>query len=373
MRILFIPNANGGLSHQIPLYVLSQRILHLKPEFAFLLPLRDHEHFRKNNVPVIRMDYKGTLNDELAAYKYFQPDMVVDDLCPNTIFAKALHPVFRIAIQRTGIFIPEINIKPGYRHSGNPATEFPDVSTLGLKNVSDFADFFISDVKIVPGIRSVEVLPGSLQNDPGYYFSGPLNMEDYLSADLKQRLESFLQSNEERIKVYFTFGLVAMASDAILNCIKFLLDNEVAVITNIRLDNLEDALEQRYFFNYFLPLNFICAHADLVIHHCGSGMYHYPILNEKPSMTIGTMCYDRENVALQLQRLGVSRHLPSPLECDDFEIQFRAMFLSFINDPKKFSDKKNLRNLKDEIHQTMLDFSFGDVLEQAVSFSTQIK
>lgn len=39
-------------------------------------------------------------------------------------------------------------------------------------------------MKIVPGIRSIELLPAHLQNDQTYVFSGPLLLEDFMMGEV---------------------------------------------------------------------------------------------------------------------------------------------------------------------------------------------
>ena len=41
-----------------------------------------------------------------------------------------------------------------------------------------------ANMKIVPGIRSIELLPAHLQNDQTYVFSGPLLLEDFMMGEV---------------------------------------------------------------------------------------------------------------------------------------------------------------------------------------------
>lgn len=247
---------------------------------------------------------------------------------------------------------------------------------------------FDAEKKIVPGIPSLEVLPEPLVKDPSYVFAGPLIMEDrliervnkYASAGLgstgKGReftgIRRYFESNEDRFTVYFTFGNVAKATPEIVEAIRFLLDNDAAVITNIDIGGLKPGWEQRYFFQSYLPMHLVCSNADLMIHHCGSGTYQYSILHQVPSITIGTRCFDREEVALRLEKCGVSRHIPSPDEITDFVPVFKKTAGEFFDRSGTLyrQAKRNLAKLKEETERVTGAFDFERVLEQTVS-STQ--
>jgi UDP:flavonoid glycosyltransferase YjiC (YdhE family) len=48
---------------------------------------------------------------------------------------------------------------------------------------------------------------------------------------------------------------------------------------------------------------------DVVVHHCGHGTLHTALLAGKPSLTLPSGHYDREDNALRLQDLDCGRHL----------------------------------------------------------------
>jgi hypothetical protein len=103
----------------------------------------------------------------------------------------------------------------------------------------------------------------------------------------------------------------------------------------------------------------------LIIHQCGSGIYHYPILHQKPTITIGTQCYDREAVALRLQQLQLSAHVPSSRD----NIAYMDIFKSHIEAFEKniLCDNSKLSEIQGEIYNTMLDFDMENVIEFTLS------
>jgi hypothetical protein len=263
---------------------------------------------------------------------------------------------------------------------------FPDTSFLGVPRAKTMHDLFKAEVKIVPGIRSIEVLPEHLRDDPSYHFSGPLLMEDLLisgfdyeveSATSKgvnyfrrfDLLESFFKQNEGRRIIYATFGTIAKAGREVIECLKYLLENDTAVVSNIYLEGVSEKDQSLHFFAQYLPMHFVCSKSDLVIHHSGSGAYHYPIINQTPSLTIGTQCYDRDDVAVRLEELGVSMHLPAPAEDSDFVASFKEkMEQYFANSGALLNEKrKNLIPLKEEIDRTIEAFDLEAAFEQAIS------
>ena len=105
-----------------------------------------------------------------------------------------------------------------------------------------------------------------------------------------------------------------------------------------------------------------------MIHQCGSGTYHYPILHGLPTITVGSGCHDREDVGERLMELGVSLHLPGPGEQIDFRERFKAAIDQYLTDPSGFlpEREKKLRELNREIQETSAGFNFAEVLYSAI-------
>jgi UDP:flavonoid glycosyltransferase YjiC (YdhE family) len=388
IKVLFIP-LGGTISHTIPLIALSRMIKTKSIKTAFLLPQRVHQVATKLGLNVLDIDYdtlkdKNAFRTELLAYNLFSPDVVIDDTSFITGFATAFMNLPRVTIQRTGIFPGSLPCNPHYLHSSPfDPKELPDVTFMGLRQPRTLSDMFNADYTIVPGIPSIELLPPSLRFDPTYFFSGPLLLEDciieqvhaaepQLTAALPTQrdfvsLESFLAKNARRRRVYITFGSVARAGESILSCIRRLLWQGVAVVTNIKVEGISAEEQQLYYYAYYLPMNFVCAHVDLMIHQCGSGTYHYPILHQVPMITIGTQCFDREGVALRLEEIGASVHLAPPEERPDFEEAFLAAVERRFSDELLLAEtRQRMTDLNKEISRTAAAFDLETILHKAV-------
>jgi len=385
MRILFVPFQARVLSHQIPLLALNKMLADTSIETAFLLPHRSQAIIRRIGARVLDIDHDGLLRTEITAYKLFRPDVVVDDTSFSTGFATSLTKLPRIAIQRTGMFPRDSPKVMGHSHSIDIDNKmFPDVTGLGLSQPHEISSFFNAPVKIVPGIRSIEQLPESIRHDPSYYFSGPLLIEDYIGEELSnsriiggdefnlsrfsghEPLKVFFDAHSHRKLIYLTLGLVAKPSASVYECINYLLSNGVAVISSIKVGNLSPKQQALYYHSTYLPMHYVCSNVDLVIHHCGSGTYHYPIIHSTPSITIGTKCYDRDNIAIRLQELGVSTYLPSPDECDQFVDLFKNSVERRLHgsaDSMRGTIEK-INVLRSEIELTSSSFDFTELLRK---------
>src|SRR5690606_38325887 len=131
-------------------------------------------------------------------------------------------------------------------------------------------------------------------NPESYFYCGPLYAKDNPTDALQKMLSQFVEHNKTRKKVFVTTGLIEKKN--VSEVISLLLQKNFAVVSTSPYSgpNLKD---NRFFFNSVLPFNLVCSAVDLIVHHCGPGMYHYPLLNLKPTITIGTQCYDHEEVA----------------------------------------------------------------------------
>lgn len=396
MKVLFVPLPEGGAAHLIPLLALNQMLANTSIETAFLVPGSMHEFLRQFGVQVVDIDNqmytRNGLRSEMRAYKKFGPNVVVDDANPGTGLASALARVARVAIQRTGMFPGGEPRNKNLRHSMalSELRDLPDVTFLGLSQPTKFTDFFKADMKIVPGIRSIELLPAHLQDDQTYVFSGPLLLEDFMMGevglsnlrDLDKSLMinrfkdfgplgQFFETHRNRRIVYATFGTHAEVSGPLHEALRYLLAHGLAVVSSISIPNLSDAEREAYYYANYLPMHFVCSNVDLMIHQCGSGTYHYPILHDLPTITVGSGCYDREDVADRLMELGVSVHLPGPTEQNDFRERFKAAIDQYLTNPSAFlpAREEKLRGLNREIQETSAGFNFPEVLHSAIERS----
>jgi len=377
MRVLFIPHPMGGVSHLIPLVSL-HRQLDGSIESAFFLSEAAKQQQgnllqRGFGLNLLRTHHNYTISSELAAYAEFQPSIIVDDTNLVTAYARQIKPLPRVTILRTGVFpnMPPKNSQ--HTHSvGHTADQMPSVERYGLQTYRNFQDFFQAEARIIPGIRSIEVVDESLKRDPRCTYSGPLLLED---IDLLPRhpLAQFFERNRDRKRVYLTYG-VTQGRDtpaAIAEGIRSMLEKGVAVVTNVDVGRapLQAAFPSTYFHSQYLPMHYVCENVDLMFHHCGSGAYHYPLLHGLFSVTLGTQMYDREDVALELEELGVARHIPSPAENPEFDQAFRSCVDRYVlhEDYDRGAVHAKLHSLQVEIERTRREFNFKQVLEAAAS------
>ena len=404
MKILTIPYVVGGASHLIPLMVLNNNYIKSIPSVDnyFLIPKEKHQMlnafgmktapFDYNIPPFAVADIKKNMEKGLAqefvqsidrfkkyfidleskAYAAIKPDVLIEDCSSSTLQLEKKYGTPRISIQRTGMFrsLPREYRNPNHVHSletgfsmNNVVNQnIPDKETLELNNqtnqsiLANYDDYLNATAKLIPGIPSIEVLPADIPNRSSYFYSGPLLIKDRPGKQSKEALERFWEENKTKRKVYITTGLVDTSN--ILPFIQLLLDRNFAIITNHTLEEFENPA---IFSKKILPLNYLCSKVDLVIHHCGSGMYHYPILNSKPSITIGTQCFDREDVAIRLEHLGISKHTPHPMDNSHYLTIFEDNLKHF--EQKTLCDISQLETLKKEILHTNASFKFKNLLQ----------
>lgn len=185
---------------------------------------------------------------------------------------------------------------------------------------------------------------------------------DKPSSSLSSRLDEFLNSNKQKPIVFITTGTIDQTP--IENFIEFFIKRNYAVITTCNCE-INETYKQEIFYNKLLPLHYICGISNLVIHQCGSGMYHYPIMNRIASLTIGTQCYDREDIALRLQELGVSGHIPHPNDNPDYWHIFVEMVDKF--EKNTLTNFYMIDKLRTEINETMSNFKMEKVIEYALA------
>lgn len=397
MKVLFTLLHAGGLAHLNPLIALNLQCQEKGIETAFLVPKFRHNFLRKYELNVLDVDHQSAekmgFRTEMQAYGKFLPDVVIDDASLTSYFAAKFYQLPRISIQRTGMFPNSTFRQPNHKHSiGNfDMSKVPDVSYLGIKQPENFEDFFAAEAKIVPGIKSIELLPSGIADPDSYFLAGPLIIEDFMAETGKtdisftsvskeetalerfkdfSNLDIFFDEHKHRKFIYITYGTIAVGDvpDELTESIKWLLDEGFAIVSSIPIDDLSPFQKERYCFSRYFPMHYICEKVDLMIHHCGSGTYQYPIIHQVPTITIGTECYDREEVAYRLEELGASKHLPSPREKSDFTKNFKETVDLYFKDSEFVNKQKEvLGELNKETEQAKKQFDIKKVIEFAVN------
>lgn len=377
IKILFVPHPGGGPSHLIPLVALFKMLEageDIQASFFLSKELKVYSDILESNrVEYLDIHNARTISSELSAYSKYEPDIVIDDTSFSTGYAVQMHPVSRITIRRTGLFpgVPPRN--KNHVHSIGSLEDLPDVRMFGLQKYDDLTQYFKADAGIVPGIPAIEQVGDELKNDTSCFFSGPLIMDD-LPHTITPGLERFFQQVSRKKKVFLTYGAIAVPPHEIFQCLRFLLQNDVAVVTNARLEKtrireLEEKYPGIFYYTSYLPMHYVSANTDLIIHQCGSAAYHYPILNGKPSITLGTRAFDREDVALRLEELGVNEHIDAPQDTKDFFSQFKEKVHKYLSSDTQWLAEKlrKQRELKNQILQASGSFDIWEVLETAIN------
>lgn len=394
MNILNIPYFAGGLSHLIPLYVLHQKYLRnynqINSKFLAVNSLQSFlqiqgvdcvsmDYFSENQLQCLGGDYEKIaeylLKKHKEAYKNVKPDLIFEDTSTFSPLIAEKNNVPRISIQRTGIFrsIPKRFRNKNHFHSLQKGsftkksdffttTNYSQVSNLKNSELRFLNQYANPKVKVIPGIPAIECLPNNIPDRKSYFYSGPLIVMDKPSKKLSSRLDKFLETNNNKPIVFITTGTVDKTP--IEKFIAYFLEKKYAVITTC-VCKINNIYKENVFFNNLFPLNYICSISDLVVHQCGSGMYHYPIMNRVATLTIGTQCYDREDVAQRLEQLGVSGHIPHPDDHPDYWNIFIELLEKF--EKNTLIDYEIMDQLRNEIRETTLNFKMEKVIEYALA------
>ncbi len=395
MNILNIPYFAGGLSHLIPLYTLHHKYLrkNAKIKNQFLVSNNLQNFLKIQGMDCVSMDFfsgekecllmskdypkiiEYVVEKEKEAYEKVKPTLIIEDNSFSTPLIAEKNHIPRISIQRTGVFrsIDNHFKNINHVHSMQKGINTERTNFFIKTNNSEIPRFNDSDLyflqqyakpkaKIIPGISTIERLPENIEDRESYFYSGPLIVMDKPSKNLSDRLDEFLNNNKQKPIVFITTGTIDRTP--IENFIEFFVKRNYAVITTCNCE-VNEACKQAVFYNKLLPLNYICGISNLVIHQCGSGMYHYPIMNRVPSLTIGTLCYDREDIAQRLQELGVSGHIPHP----DDNSNYWDIFLEMVNRFEKNTliDFDMIDRLKLEINETASNFQMEKVIQYALA------
>jgi UDP:flavonoid glycosyltransferase YjiC (YdhE family) len=388
MTILNIPYFTGGLSHILPLLALNNR-LNKSMESYFLVHSNLQGFLKSKGLNCVPINYFGNkteyldnskqsieyvIKKEKEAYEKIRPSLIIEDCSFTSPLIAEKNNVPRISIQRTGFFrtIDKRYRNPDHLHSLQKgdfvelslANSTKTASKLSQKTKfgkNNFRIYRNAKAKIIPGIPSIECLPDDIENKHSYFYSGPLIVKNLPSRNLLIRLGIFFEINKNKPIVFVTTGTIDKTP--VEKYIEYLAKCNYAVITTNNC-NINEEYKQNVFYNELLPLDYICKISDLVIHQCGSGMYHYPIMTKTPFLTIGTQCYDREDIAQRLQELGVSGHIPHPDDNPDYW----NIFIELINQFEKntLTDNIMMNRLKNEIDKTMANFRIEEVMKYAL-------
>lgn len=386
MRVLFIPNVAAVVPHLVPLIALSRQLDPARCQSAFLVPRAYHARLRGLGLTPVDIDYRPehAFRNEMAACWGFRPDVVVDDLSMTALFSCKLAGKPRVTVLRTGAFPGAAPKDATHRHSSeapggshvafDAAAQAPR-GIAGLRTPTTIAEACAAEIGIIPGSRSLEVLPEALDGDPAFIHAGSLGVPD---SDIPVPgpsneagaavLSAFLDRQGGRKVVFATLGSVLKAHAGMHEALRYLLEKGAAVISTVDVPDLPSCLQERFHHMPFVPMNEVCRRADMMVHHCGSGTYQYAINHELPAICLGSRCYDRDDIALRLDELGVARYIPYMENAATLAGRFREAFDSCMGGERPWYDtaRKGLRELRLENESTAACFDFEKVLERVV-------
>lgn len=393
MKILIVPFHTK--SHIIPMHILYKKYLAgMQGIFCyFLLPSSEHERFKQANIKVADFDnYPPMLSNNIINLERIpdfinakrkcilemKPDVVIEDSCFETAELCEEYHIPRISVQRTGFFRasdPWMR-NPLHLHSIEKIqTKITGKKILSFKmyhpsetNLEDekfyIAEYLLTPTyknilqvqkRIIPGIPEIEQLPVWI-NPSSFFYSGPLLADDLADGKQMEDIRAFFKMHKGRKKVFLTLGLVEEGE--IIYIFDYLIKKGYAIITTV--PPPFGIKKSDIYYGPFLPLHYVSENVDLIIHQCGSSMYHYPIMHLKPMITIGTQCYDREEIAWKLEQLNIAAHVPSKYDDISYREKFERSMEKF--EKNTLCDFSVLKRIRETVINTMHSFDMEKLL-----------
>jgi UDP:flavonoid glycosyltransferase YjiC (YdhE family) len=251
-----------------------------------------------------------------------QPDVTICDWSKDLwLGLQAWRPTCRVSILRSELLY-------GYQRR-NPflPDKFPFenvhlldwlndcLSEIGLERIADWRELCRAEVIVVPSIPEIDPLPAHVQDhypQSTFVYTGPLLLR--IGSPTSESLREWIASSQREGApvILMTLGTAEGSKlyAALADC---LAQTEFAVIMVIPEDKERHHLEQRNGPRFqavgLIDLRDLAERVDLVVHHCGHGTLHTVLLAGKPSLTLPSGHYDREDNALRLEDLDCGRHL----------------------------------------------------------------
>jgi UDP:flavonoid glycosyltransferase YjiC (YdhE family) len=179
---------------------------------------------------------------------------------------------------------------------------------VGLSPVSDWRNLCKADIIVVPSVPQLDPLPVGAEEtyrESVFVYTGPLLLS--AGADIPEALGEWIASCRQRGTpvVLVTLG-TAWGS----KIYRVLAEHFIMVVPDEKeRRDLEQGNGPRFQAVGVIDLRRVIERVDLVVHHCGHGTVHSVLLGGKPSLTLPSGEYDREDLALRLEDLCCGRHL----------------------------------------------------------------
>ena len=298
--------------------------------------------FARYKIPCLSLPLEAcTLGELSSLLKSHEPDITICDFEPSFWAAlQIFKPRCRVSILRCELF-------PGYEPR---STRFRNKIgerrfTARLNNLrpsfakeplpADPAELYRAEIIAVPSVPEIDPVAQGMEQcypDATLIYTGPLLLPigDAVPSYIEEWIES--RRREGRRVVLVTFGTISGAEwgnnlyrrfAASLESTDFavvmIVPDEAARLT------LGSQCGSRFQVIGMTDIHQLASRVDLVIHHCGHGTLQAVLLAGKPSLTVSTGYYDREDNALRLEELYCGRHLR-----EDFFPWIPAPFLTSI-------------------------------------------
>ena len=191
---------------------------------------------------------------------------------------------------------------------------------FGIAPVSDWRESMVADIILVPSLPELDVIPntGAIYSNSRIEYTGPLLRDDAPNLSPGQGRWIEEQSKRGKMIVVVTLGTTAEAREVALyeyvaRAIGFLGACAVYVIPHneVRREvsrNIRGQTDIQIVGDS--DLRFLMGKADAAIHHGGHATALICLLSGTPAVTLPSIEVDREDCALRLERLLVSRRLP---------------------------------------------------------------
>ena len=257
-----------------------------------------------------------------ALLEDYQPDVTVCDWSKDLWLAlQAWRPACRVSVLRSELLY-------GYQRR-NPSLpdKFPFenprlldwlndcLSTIGLERIADWRELSRAEIIVVPSIPEIDPLPARVADrypESTFVYSGPLLLRvgSPISESLQEWIASSRRDGAPVILVTLGTGPGSKEYAALADCLE---QSDFSVIMIVPEDRERHRLELRNGPRFqavgFVDLRDLAERVDLVVHHCGHGTLHTVLMAGKPSLTLPTGHYDREDNASRLEDLDCGRHL----------------------------------------------------------------
>ncbi len=203
------------------------------------------------------------------------------------------------------------------------------IGTFGLPAVRDYREMLAGDLILIPSIPQLDAVP----RDTGVYrnarieYVGPLLLAG--GGGIPGDLDAWM-ADKRRTRtpvILVTLGTVYDDADyEIYRCVSRILSNaRCAALCVIPHDGMCSRLASETDGDAYIRclrftnLPLLMRQSDLVIHHCGHGTALLCLLSGVPSITMPSFEVDREDNAVRLERVGVSRRFNGDASSDNLE------------------------------------------------------